>query len=156
MNAIADRAKRCAPTRPRCPWRTAKPSAKTRASKTRRRGSGECESWTAATPRSSWTRGSGWDARRVHRLWNVQRCSVHSYFLWETTCLCLQLAMKHQKEMEQLEKNQREQLEKLEKFNEQVRRNESFRPLQPSRKSVTSNWPSWVLHETDTPGVRGH
>lgn len=32
----------------------------------------------------------------------------------------LQLAMKHQKEMEQLEKNQREQLEKLEKFNEQV------------------------------------
>lgn len=34
--------------------------------------------------------------------------------------LCLQLAMKHQKEMEQLEKNQREQLEKLEKFNEQV------------------------------------
>lgn len=33
---------------------------------------------------------------------------------------CLQLAMKHQKEMEQLEKNQREQLEKLEKFNEQV------------------------------------
>lgn len=34
----------------------------------------------------------------------------------------LQLAMKHQKEMEQLEKNQREQLEKLEKFNEQVRR----------------------------------
>uniref|UniRef100_A0A4W6DUT0 1-phosphatidylinositol 4,5-bisphosphate phosphodiesterase n=1 Tax=Lates calcarifer TaxID=8187 RepID=A0A4W6DUT0_LATCA len=34
--------------------------------------------------------------------------------------LCLQLAMKHQKEMEQLQKNQREQLEKLEKFNEQV------------------------------------
>lgn len=34
--------------------------------------------------------------------------------------MCLQLAMKHQKEMEQLEKNQREQLEKLEKFNEQV------------------------------------
>lgn len=36
--------------------------------------------------------------------------------------VCLQLAMKHQKEMEQLEKNQREQLEKLEKFNEQVRK----------------------------------
>ena len=34
--------------------------------------------------------------------------------------LCLQLAMKHQKEMEQLEKNQREQLDKLDKFNEQV------------------------------------
>ena len=34
--------------------------------------------------------------------------------------MSLQLAMKHQKEMEQLEKNQREQLEKLEKFNEQV------------------------------------
>uniref|UniRef100_A0A4W6DT86 1-phosphatidylinositol 4,5-bisphosphate phosphodiesterase n=1 Tax=Lates calcarifer TaxID=8187 RepID=A0A4W6DT86_LATCA len=34
--------------------------------------------------------------------------------------LCLQLAMKHQKEMEQLQKNQREQLEKLEKFNEQL------------------------------------
>lgn len=34
--------------------------------------------------------------------------------------LYLQLAMKHQKEMEQLQKNQREQLEKLEKFNEQV------------------------------------
>lgn len=35
--------------------------------------------------------------------------------------LCLQLAMKHQKELEQLQKNQREQLEKLEKFNEQVK-----------------------------------
>jgi len=34
----------------------------------------------------------------------------------------LQLAMKHQKEMEQLEKNQRVQLEKLEKVNEQVKK----------------------------------
>lgn len=40
--------------------------------------------------------------------------------LLSLSLVCLQLAMKHQKEMEQLEKNQREQLEKLEKFNEQV------------------------------------
>lgn len=34
------RAKRCAPTRPRCPWRTAKPSARTSPSKTRPRERG--------------------------------------------------------------------------------------------------------------------
>lgn len=46
-------------------------------------------------------------------------------YLWQFIAFVsvfLQLAMKHQKEMEQLEKNQREQLEKLEKFNEQVHR----------------------------------
>ena len=45
---------------------------------------------------------------------------LNSQNLLPLSLLCLQLAMKHQKEMEQLQKNQREQLEKLEKFNEQV------------------------------------
>lgn len=43
-STIPDRAKKCEPTRPRCPWKTAKPSARTRASKTRQRERG-ASSW---------------------------------------------------------------------------------------------------------------
>ena len=39
-SGITGRAKRCEPTRPRCPWRTVKPSARTRASKTKPREKG--------------------------------------------------------------------------------------------------------------------
>lgn len=35
------KAKRCVPTRPRCPWKTVKLSARTRPSKTRQREKGE-------------------------------------------------------------------------------------------------------------------
>lgn len=53
--------------------------------------------------------------------------------------MCLQLAMKHQKEMEQLEKNQREQLEKLEKFNEQVQHFKRKEKMNVTARMFTAN-----------------
>lgn len=65
------------------------------------------------------------ERKRVRDQSSSHSFKYFSAYSERATSPCLQLAMKHQKEMEQLEKNQREQLEKLEKFNEQVRQNES-------------------------------
>lgn len=113
------------------------------------------------------------ERKRVRRCWKFTGFKKKKVILFSliagsseglTAFPCLQLAMKHQKEMEQLEKNQREQLEKLEKFNEQVRKKTNLASLlllqpQPGHTSVRFisvqiDLPQ-VLHETKTTGVIG-